>query len=158
MQGTQVWSLGQEDFLEKRKNIHSNILAWRIPWTKESGRLQSIGSQRVGHDWATKITQSCPSQPIWLGQVLVEELKIFHLCFSMSDLVPWPGVEPRAPALSACSLSHWTTREVLLLPSFDSCESCYSECGVQISSRFSAFSSFGCLCRNRIAGSHGNSM
>ena len=50
MQETQVQSLGQEDPLEKRTAPHSSILAWRIPWTEEPGGLQSIGSQRVGHD------------------------------------------------------------------------------------------------------------
>ena len=46
---TQVQSLGQED-LEKEMATHSNILAWKIPWMEEPGRLQSMGSQRVGHD------------------------------------------------------------------------------------------------------------
>ena len=45
-----VPSLGQEDPLEKGMATHSSILAWRIPWTEESGRLQSMGSQRVGHN------------------------------------------------------------------------------------------------------------
>ena len=53
MQDTQVWSLGQEDALEKGKAAHSSILALRIPWIEESGGLQSMGSQRVGHNWAT---------------------------------------------------------------------------------------------------------
>ena len=53
MQETQVQSLGWENPLEKGMAIHSSILAWRIPWTEESGRLQSMGSQRVRHDWAT---------------------------------------------------------------------------------------------------------
>ena len=48
-QETQVLSLGQEDPLEKDMPTHSSILAWRIPWTEETGRLQSMGSQRVGH-------------------------------------------------------------------------------------------------------------
>ena len=47
---TQVRSLGQEDPLEKEMATHSSILAWRIPWTEEPGRLQSTGSQRVGHN------------------------------------------------------------------------------------------------------------
>ena len=42
--------LGQEDPLEKEMATHSSILAWKIPWTEEPGRLQSVGSQRVGHD------------------------------------------------------------------------------------------------------------
>ena len=52
---TWVRSLGWEDPLEKGKAIHSSILAWRIPWTEEPGRLQSIGSQRVKHDSATSL-------------------------------------------------------------------------------------------------------
>ena len=43
-------SLGQEDLLEKEMAIHSNILAWTIPWMEDPGRLQSMGSQRIGHD------------------------------------------------------------------------------------------------------------
>ena len=50
MRETWVLSLGQEDPLEKKMATHSNILAWKIPWTEEPGRLQSMGSQRVGHD------------------------------------------------------------------------------------------------------------
>ena len=52
---TWVRSLGQEDPLEKEMATHSSILAWRIPWTEEPGGLQSTGSQRVGHDWATSL-------------------------------------------------------------------------------------------------------
>ena len=54
-QETQVPSLGWEDPLEKEMVTHSSILAWRIPWTEKPGRLQSTGSQRVGHDWATSL-------------------------------------------------------------------------------------------------------
>ena len=50
MQETWVQSLGPEDPLEKEMATHSSILAWRIPWTEEPGRLQSMGSQRVGHN------------------------------------------------------------------------------------------------------------
>ena len=50
MQDTWVRSLGQEDPLEKGMTTHSRILAWRIPWTEEPGRLQSMGLQRVRHD------------------------------------------------------------------------------------------------------------
>ena len=56
-QETWVHSPGQEDPLEMGMATHSSILAWRIPRTEEPGRLQSMGSQRVGHDWATKHTQ-----------------------------------------------------------------------------------------------------
>ena len=47
-----VQSLGREDPLKEGKAANSHILAWRIPWTEESGRLQSIGLQRVGNDFA----------------------------------------------------------------------------------------------------------
>ena len=50
MQEMQVQSLGREDPLEKEMTAHSSILAWKVPWTEERGRLQSLGSQRVGHD------------------------------------------------------------------------------------------------------------
>ena len=50
MRETRVRSLGREDPLEKEVPIHSSTLAWKIPWTEESGRLQSIGSKRVGYD------------------------------------------------------------------------------------------------------------
>ena len=46
----QVRSLGQEDPLEKGMTTHSSILAWKIPWTEDPGKLQSMGSQRVGHN------------------------------------------------------------------------------------------------------------
>ena len=50
MWGIWVQSLGREDLLEKEMATHSSILAWKIPWSEEPGRLQSMGSQRVGHD------------------------------------------------------------------------------------------------------------
>ena len=50
MQENQIQSLGWEDPLEKEMAIHASILAWRIPWTEEPGRLQSLGSQKVGYD------------------------------------------------------------------------------------------------------------
>ena len=55
MWDTQVWSLGREDPLEKEMATHSSTLAWKIFWTEEPGRLQSMGSQRVGHNWATSL-------------------------------------------------------------------------------------------------------
>ena len=53
-----VQSLGQEDPLEKEMATHSSTLAWKIPWTEELDRLQSMGSQRVGHDWARSLSLS----------------------------------------------------------------------------------------------------
>ena len=53
VQETWVWSLYWDDPLEKGMATHSSILAWRIPWTEEPGRVHSMGSQRVGHSWGT---------------------------------------------------------------------------------------------------------
>ena len=50
VQETQIRSLGQEDPLEKEMATHSSTLAWKIPWTEKPGRLQSMGSQKVGQD------------------------------------------------------------------------------------------------------------
>ena len=53
MKELQVWSLGQEDFLEKEMATYSNILAWKIPWTEKPGGLQSMELLRVGHGLVT---------------------------------------------------------------------------------------------------------
>ena len=61
MQPTQemwVQSLGWEDFLKEEMATHSSILAWKIPWAEEPGRLQSTGSSRVGHDWVTECSRA----------------------------------------------------------------------------------------------------
>ena len=55
MRETRVPSLGWEDLLEKGMATHSSILAWRIPWTEEPGGLESMGLQRVEHDWVTSL-------------------------------------------------------------------------------------------------------
>ena len=57
MQETRVQSLCREDLLEKEMATHSSTLAWKIRWMEKPGRLQSIASQRVGHDWATSLSQ-----------------------------------------------------------------------------------------------------
>ena len=58
MRETWVRSLGWEDPLEKEMAIHSRTIAWKIPWTEEPGRLQSMGSQRVRHNWVTSLIHS----------------------------------------------------------------------------------------------------
>ena len=68
MQETWVRSLGQEDPLEKEMTIHSSILVSEILWTKELGRLQSMGSQGVGHDWEIqqhKIPETFAGAGVW---------------------------------------------------------------------------------------------
>ena len=73
MQETLVRSLGREDPLEKEMAIHSSILAWRIPWMEKPSRLQSMGSQRVGHDWVTS-----PSIITQRVKCHVTELDVVH--------------------------------------------------------------------------------
>ena len=63
-QEMQVQSLGQEDPLEKERETHSSILAWEIPWTEEPGGLQSMGSQRVGHNLATEQQATIRKEPL----------------------------------------------------------------------------------------------
>ena len=68
LQETWVWSLGQENPLEKEMVIHSSSLAWKIPWIEEPGRLQSVGSQRVRHNWVTSLSLSMFFLVTWLLQ------------------------------------------------------------------------------------------
>ena len=65
---TRVRALGWGDPLEKEMAIHSTTIAWKIPWTEEPGRLQSMGSQRVRYDWATSFTLI--SQKTWKKKTL----------------------------------------------------------------------------------------
>ena len=72
---TWVPSLGQEDPLEEGMATRSSILAWRIPWTEEPGGPQSIGLQRVGHDWVTKHRQpriGLPYCPVFMVQLFAQ--------------------------------------------------------------------------------------
>ena len=73
--------LGQEDHLEEEIPTRSSILAWKIPWIEEPGRPQSLGSQRVGHDWATEhppmtFTVQSSSKDTQMHSFVI---KIFHL-------------------------------------------------------------------------------
>ena len=129
VQETGVWSLGWEDSLQKVMATHSSALAWRIPWMVEPSRVQSMGSQRVRHDWVTNTLICRYSHKgsiwnlrqfiffnicylFWLHQVWDLFVCLFVCFFSCSlwDLAPWPGIEPRSPALGAWNLSCWTTR------------------------------------------------
>ena len=100
MQETRLRSLGWEDPLEKETAAHSSILVWKIPWTADPGRLQSMGLQRVGHDWATSLYFKSSYYYFWPH----------HTAYGI--LVSWPGIKPVPPALEAQSPSHWTTKEV----------------------------------------------
>ena len=101
----QVWFLGQEDPLEKEMAIHSSILAWRIPWSEEPGGLQSLGSQRVGHDWAgvgwwknQAISFSFFQYFVYLFTYLAALVSLHHMDFS-----------------SCCSWAFWLWHMVYLL-------------------------------------------
>ena len=63
-------SLGWEDPLEKEMETHSSILAWRIPWTEEPGGLQSVGSQRVWHDWSDWAGSRQACKVVWYSHLL----------------------------------------------------------------------------------------
>ena len=77
-QETGTLSSSQEDPLEEEMVTHSNILDWRIPWTEEPGRLQSIGSQRIGHNWSNlahvkvkqKFCQKCQPWVLFLFETI----------------------------------------------------------------------------------------
>ena len=77
VQETWIQSLGQKDLLEKEMATHSSILAWKIPWTEEPGRLQSTGSQRVR--WLSNFTFTCNS---------ITNFPIWHPCVNPSDRGP----------------------------------------------------------------------
>ena len=72
MRETRVWALGWEDPLEKETATRSSILAWTIPWTEEPGRQQSMGSQRVGHNWVTSLSFTM----LWSRQISWRKLDI----------------------------------------------------------------------------------
>ena len=83
MRETWVWSLDREDPLEKEMATHSSILAWRIPWMEEPGGLQSMGSQRVGHNWTTSLSLS------HCGGIYDENVSQPHLRTLMWFLLAW---------------------------------------------------------------------
>ena len=90
MRETRAQSLSQKDLLEKEMATQSSILAWKIPWVEKPGRLQSMGSQRVGQDWATslqRIWNFSGTQCTWGSKV--EQLVHF--------LFPTSTASPRVP-------------------------------------------------------------
>ena len=89
MRETWVWSVDWEDPMKKGNAIHSSVLAWRIPQTEESGRLLSMGSQRVGRDWAT-FTFHFTFMAMEEAKSSFQIQKLFS-CYIMSDsfVTPW---------------------------------------------------------------------
>ena len=110
-------SLGREDPLEKELATHSSILAWRIPWTEELGRLESMGLQRLRHEsvtflsWCLVFALDLACYPM-LFFILIFILTALGFSGGIWDLVSWSGIKLGHPALWAWSLSHRTTREV----------------------------------------------
>ena len=82
MQKTRVWFLGWAGTLEKEMAAHSSILAWKIPWTVEPGRLLSVGSQRVGHNWGTSLSLSRD-----YIEILVLETKLYQILLSLCKII-----------------------------------------------------------------------
>ena len=74
---TRLRSLGQEDPLEKEMATHSSTNAWKIPWTEELGRLQSMGSQRVRQDWATSLHFYFTSLLLPISESSTKKIKLF---------------------------------------------------------------------------------
>ena len=108
MQETQVGSLGQEDHLEKEMATHFSILAWEIPCTEKPGRLQSMRSQRVGHDWVTNIftfvlIRTVRSLLLFSRSVMSDSLWPHGL---QHTRLPYPTLSPRVWP-SSCPLNWW---------------------------------------------------
>ena len=89
---TRVRSLGREDPREKAMAIHSSTLAWKIPWKEEPDRLQSMGSQRVGYNWATSLTHSLTHSRICLFLPNLVSFPVLQVSdgqsVSTEDLIP----------------------------------------------------------------------
>ena len=88
MQETGVWFLGREDPLEKEMAIHSSTIAWKIPRTEEPGRPQSMGSQRVRHDWVTSLSLSFWVHLGWKFVVvfILLHMTLFHYFLWLSSI------------------------------------------------------------------------
>ena len=108
MQETWVQSLDQEDPLGKDMTTHSSILAWEIPWTEEPGGPQSMGTQRVGHDWARKLHAS-----LWVESD-INTLKTPRVkdLFSISSH-PWPVCFILSPKFNCLTKTLICEQEIL---------------------------------------------
>ena len=124
-QEKQVWSLGQEDLLEEGMAMGSSILAWKIPQTEESGRLQSIESQRVGCDWSMHAHVDGLDLENKIKRRIQHKFWVFVVIFFLSffffhlavPLGMWDLISPirnwtQVPCIERWRLNHWTTREV----------------------------------------------
>ena len=114
--GDLVWSLGQEDLLEKEMAPHSSTLAWKIPWMEEPGGLQFMGPQRVGHNWATSVTHSerTSATPAWGGGCYRSLVSRDQGCLLLSVLQctgpPSPPPTKNYLVQSSVVLKNWVTK------------------------------------------------
>ena len=106
-QETWIQSLDWEDRLEKGMATHSSILTGRIPWTEEPGRLQSMGSQKAGHDWAAN-TFTFSLQEVWPKPTILHCMGAPHALVTANTGAPWGGQAwglcPRRAGDTGCSL------------------------------------------------------
>ena len=100
MRETQVRSLGREDPLEKEMRIHSSTIAWKIPWTEEPGRPQSMGSERVRHDWATSLSRCFMK---W-------ERSLIICSSSYSQMAQWWRIHLQCRRLKRCGFNPWVRK------------------------------------------------
>ena len=123
-----VWSLGQEDPLEKEMTTHSSIPAWKIPWIEEPSWLQFVGSQRVGHDWAHTLRCSfAQSGPTLCNPMTAAHQTSLSLIISQS-LAKFMSI---ASVMSSSHLILWCPL-LLLPPVFPSIRDFSNESAVRI--------------------------
>ena len=96
MRWVRVWSLGQDDPLEKEMAVHSSILAWKIPRTEEPDGLRSMGWQRVGHDWAhIYIEDQVRGSNIWLTGIPLRNSRETPRKIHQNNKRKWPRANGR---------------------------------------------------------------
>ena len=129
MQETQVWYQGWEDPLKKGMAAHSSIPAWRIPWTEEPGGLQSVGLQRVRHDWATNTFHYSYTERCLLKHGF-KLLFIFKLIFIgvklLYNVVLVSTVQQSESAMHACILSRFNHVRLFAAPWTVACQTLLS--------------------------------
>ena len=127
MRETRVQSLGWEDPLEKEMAIHSSTHAWKIPWTEEPGRLQSMGLQRVGHDWATSLCHTSDNYTLFISWargtsfqsllLLLDLLSLpscYVMCFIIFVIILWESeVKVAQSCLTLCNCVDCTLHGIL---------------------------------------------
>ena len=84
--GDTGWSLDLGDSLEKEMATHASTLAWKVPWMEEPGRLQSMGLQRVGHDWLHFHFFTQRQYGVWFSPLILKEGFFFFLFFFFNDI------------------------------------------------------------------------